>query len=308
MKSTRPLDLGGSLFSVGDIYPRLKSFYSGLKQAGLSGRQLFFAKVDVQACFDTVPQQSLIEVITALISAESYHINQHAEVKQPEPAPPGQNTIGPKSKIKFDGYARPGNLLPSQHCHDPIAMSDDQGTTVAVGPLGQQSYRKQKILSLLKEHVEYNVVKIGKKYYRQKNGIPQGSVLSSLLCSFFYGKLEKEVLGFLRRPDTILLRLIDDFLLITTERAVAEKFLDTMHQGVPDYGISVKAQKSLVNFDYRVGSYQIPQCEGSSFPYCGLCIDTVTFNLKRDAERKSKMGKRTQSHLIYLSDDLSSCL
>jgi telomerase reverse transcriptase len=282
------------LFSVGDIYPRLRSFATGLKQAGRSGRQLFFAKVDVQACFDTVPQHSLIEVITALMSAESYHIHQHAEVKQPEPAPPGQNTIGPKPKIKFDGYARPADLLPNRHCQDAIAISGDQGTTVAVGPLGQQSHRKHKILSLLKEHVEYNVIKIGKKYYRQKNGIPQGSILSSLLCNFFYGKLEKEVLGFVGRPDTILLRLIDDFLLITTERPLAERFLDTMHQGVPDYGISVKAQKSLVNFDYCVNSYQIPQCEGSSFPYCGMSIDTTTLNLKRDAERKSKLGKRTQ--------------
>jgi telomerase reverse transcriptase len=293
MKSTHTQDLGGSLFSVGDIYPKLKNFAAGLNQAGLSGCHLFFAKVDVQACFDTVPQKHLIEVVTALISAESYRIQQHAEVKPPEPAPPGQYAVGPKSKIKYDGYARPEDQVPYEQRHDPANIIGNQGTTVAVGPLGQQSHRKHKILALLKEHVEYNVVKIGKKYYRQKNGIPQGSVLSSLLCNFFYGKLEKDILQFTRRPDTILLRLIDDFLLITTERTLAEKFLNIMHRGVPDYGISVKAQKSLVNFDCNVEDYHILRSEGSSFPYCGLSIDTTTLDLQQDAERKSKMSKTT---------------
>jgi telomerase reverse transcriptase len=38
---------------------------------------------------------------------------------------------------------------------------------------------------------ELYAVKMGPDYYRQMVGIPQGSVLSSLLCSFFYGDLEK---------------------------------------------------------------------------------------------------------------------
>lgn len=33
---------------------------------------------------------------------------------------------------------------------------------------------------------------IGNEYYRQVVGIPQGSVLSAILCSFFYGDLERK--------------------------------------------------------------------------------------------------------------------
>ena len=33
------------------------------------------------------------------------------------------------------------------------------------------------------------------RYYRQVVGIPQGSVLSSLLCSYCYGDLETRKLG-----------------------------------------------------------------------------------------------------------------
>jgi hypothetical protein len=35
----------------------------------------------------------------------------------------------------------------------------------------------------------------GQKYYLQKEGIPQGSVLSSLLCSLYYGYIELNYLA-----------------------------------------------------------------------------------------------------------------
>lgn len=45
--------------------------------------------------------------------------------------------------------------------------------------------------------------KIGKDYFRQVVGIPQGSVLSTLLCSFFYGDLERRHLKFTEDSDCV---------------------------------------------------------------------------------------------------------
>ena len=79
-------------------------------------------------------------------------------------------------------------------------------------------------------------------------GIPQGSVLSSLLCSIFYADLERTRLNFTQDPMSVcasflslnsrviyrqlLLRLIDDYLFITTDQAKARKFLDLMIKGL----------------------------------------------------------------------------
>jgi telomerase reverse transcriptase len=49
---------------------------------------------------------------------------------------------------------------------------------------------KIQMLKLIKEHITENVIKvnkninqkIGSRFYRQKVGIPQGSVLSTILC------------------------------------------------------------------------------------------------------------------------------
>jgi len=46
-------------------------------------------------------------------------------------------------------------------------------------------------------------LQIGDQYFRQKTGIPQGSKISSLLCSFFYSLLEAEHLSWTRRPGTV---------------------------------------------------------------------------------------------------------
>ena len=76
------------------------------------------------------------------------------------------------------------------------------------------------MIELLEQHITDNIVKvspcvarhlclcsqprqIGNDYYRQVVGIPQGSILSTLLCSFFYGDLERSQLKFTEDPHTV---------------------------------------------------------------------------------------------------------
>src|SRR5437016_3414928 len=79
---------------------------------------------------------------------------------------------------------------------------------------------------------------MGKTFYRQKVGIPQGSVVSTVLCNMFYAHLEKKKLPFLQDADGLLLRLIDDFLFITMNRDHAKQFLQLMNDGTMILGFS----------------------------------------------------------------------
>lgn len=112
---------------------------------------------------------------------------------------------------------------------------------------------KAGLLALLREHVLGNYVKAGGQFYRQACGIAQGSVLSSMLCSYFYGDLEKKVL----RIDAdssgldLMMRQIDDFLMITTDREAATRFLRTMFEGVEAYGCEISRGKTKTNFEPR---------------------------------------------------------
>ena len=291
-KAHQPHRLGSALFSVGDLYPRLKAFRSRLEKNNQVRNSLYFAKVDVQSCFDTIPQQRVVELIEQLSSEEEYNIARHAEIRPCESRGYSDGAWGAsKPTKKFVASARAvDDFTPFDKTLDQ-RFARGKKDTVFVDAVVQTCQEKVKLLHLLKEHVQRNIVKIGKKFFRQKQGIPQGSVLSSLLCNFFYAEFEREYLGFLNPTQSILLRLIDDFLLITTDKVHAIRFLEIMHDGNEEYGIHVKSEKSLVNFACKVKGIRIPALTRStSFPYCGTKIDTVTLDLTKDRDRRIDTG------------------
>ncbi|MCJ1405445.1 hypothetical protein MMC11_008673 [Xylographa trunciseda] len=287
-KSRQADRLGSALFCVGDLYPRLKAFRAQLL-AGNKGQDfLHFVKVDVQSCFDTIPQRQVVMLMEKLCQENEYRIARHAEIK-PSGTHDYQSQKHMKSRPtrKFVANARPGQDYRSfRELLDENPERIKKGT-IFVDTVVQSLLERDTLLDLLGEHVEHNVVKIGKKFFRQKQGIPQGSVLSSLLCNFFYGEFERECLDFLEKSESLLLRLIDDFLLITTNRSHAMKFIQIMHEGNEKYGVNVRVDKSLTNFESTINAVSLPCLKSESrFPYCGTMIDVVTLEIKKDRGRR----------------------
>ena len=70
---------------------------------------------------------------------------------------------------------------------------------------------------------------IGKKFYRQQIGISQGSILSTMLCNSYYGDMERKYLQ--AQEDELLMRQVDDFLLVTPYLEHAKDFLKFMKKG-----------------------------------------------------------------------------
>lgn len=298
-KLKQPDQLGSALFSVGDIYPKLKNFKTRLQSLGKETDPLFFAKVDVQSCFDTIPQRRVVRLMEQLASEDEYRIARHAELK-----PSAHHTqttslaSAPKPARKFLATARSATDFTVFDQVLKTGPAVGKKNVIFVDSVVQTFQDREKLLDLLEEHVERNVVKIGKKFFRQKEGIPQGSVLSTLLCSFFYADLERECLGFLDDQSGVLLRLVDDFLLITVDKGQAERFLGIMHGGSEKYGVKVNAGKSLVNFETKVGGVRIPRLKGGTrFPYCGNLIDTKTLEITKDRDRRKGTGMHWSSLL-----------
>ena len=294
-KRKQPALVGSALFSVGDMYSRLKSFAQKRQEGGFMERRFYFVKADAKSCFDTIPQRKLVQVMEHIASEDEYRIARHAEIKASDFCIfRHASTIKSKPTRKFVSIARAGTDFPD---FDEIIGEGPARVwknTVFVDSIVRISQRKRKVLDLLKDHVERNIVKIGKKFFRQKKGIPQGSVLSSLLCNYFYAQLEEENLGFLEKSESVLMRLIDDFLLITTNKAHARQFLQIMHDGVQDYGVEVNPAKSLANFEIVINGHRVPTLDdGAAFPYCGNMINTKTLEITKDRNRRKATGIRS---------------
>lgn len=288
-RQQNPTKLGSTLLSVGDMHHRLKAFKKELSsQFGQSKLpSMYFVKLDIQACFDTIPQKKLLDLITDLVSEPSYHMSKHVELSLPFS---GVQNVKPSRR--FISRAAPS----TKRQHLPEFINNwslkRKANTVYVDSVAQKDQDSESLLDLLDEHVRSNLVKMGQKYFRQRSGIPQGSVLSSLLCNFFYAELERNVLGFIDPKESMLLRLVDDFLLITTKADVAMQFVEVMIPGQPSYGVRVNPTKSMSNFSAAVDGIFLPRLEGSAlFPYCGTLISTQTLEIHRDQDRLLESGE-----------------
>eukprot|EP01031_Cornospumella_fuschlensis_P030290 gene30290-36601_t len=140
-------------------------------------------------------------------------------------------------------------------------------------------------------------------YYNQVQGIPQGSVLSALLCTFYYGYIEHKVFGrFLpannedeltgesakcgdRRSMTTgdhseegdplgiisgkscLLRCIDDYLMISTDPSYVLHFLSSVFTTFAmDYNVHVNMSKVKANFEITLASHPASSQVTEAYP------------------------------------------
>ncbi|KAG6001439.1 hypothetical protein E4U21_004328 [Claviceps maximensis] len=285
-KDANPQRLGSTLFSVNDMYTRLKGFKQTLEAMATTTmtKKLYFAKLDVQSAFDTIPQANLLQLMRSIPSQKKYTITKHAEVW------PGEHTnVGPRSVASRAMRRWRALVLP--HGQDAIftarlqnGLATKRRDTVFIDGVAQKSHDTSALLHLMTDHIQRNLVKFGKKYYRQKRGIPQGSVLSSFLCNYFYADLERKHLGFLSESDCLLMRLTDDFLLITLDRGKAVKFVETMHRGLPDYGVQVSPHKTVLNFPMSLQGEALQMTASGAFPYCGTCINDATLEITKDRQ------------------------
>ncbi|KXH63750.1 telomerase reverse transcriptase [Colletotrichum salicis] len=301
---SNPSRLGSSMFSVGDLYHRLNAFSA---RFGNHRPVFYFAKVDVQSAFDTIPQEAVIRLMDSIPSQEQYIIKKHVEVKAGLLDSRHQKNAISKVTRRWHSIAvtRDDTTDFSQLVEKRLGIN--RKNTVFVGNTTRKELETEALMDLMASHIKQNIVKVGKKFYRQKKGIPQGSVLSSALCNYFYADLEAQHLSFLSEEgeddegDCLLLRLIDDFLLITTDQAKARRFVRVMHGGLPEYGVTVSPNKTLVNFDMEFDGTKVARLpEEGRFPYCGLGIDCDTLDIVKDRGHvKDTDAFKIQSHLMF---------
>ncbi|SPO40058.1 uncharacterized protein PSFLO_05540 [Pseudozyma flocculosa] len=291
--------LGASVFGPNEIYVQLKRFRQELEKtpgqrlAKGAKRRLYFVKCDVKCAFDSIDQDRLVEIIQDILSEkDGYLIHRFAKVM---PSSSSSSAAGASTKRAFVKLAQPDS---SQRLFIDLAaeLAAALHHVVFVDSVVYRHEERSRILNLLRQHVMGNLVKISGDFYRQKVGIPQGSSLSTMLCSFFYAHLERTKLGFVRERGSLLMRYTDDFLFVTTSKRKAKTFYSVMHDGHEEYGCFIAKEKTLVNFDLRQkdegGKPLVERCTGRGFPWCGVLLDTSTLAVEPDLERYRNIDMR----------------
>ncbi|KAK4493168.1 hypothetical protein RD792_017974 [Penstemon davidsonii] len=285
-QTKEPDKLGSSVFDYNDVYRKLVPFLFLLKNGSTTMPGVFIVVSDVKKAFDSINQEKLLSVMKDVIQEDEYTIDKIIQVIQTKGSlkvhhhltlAHQNNNIAESSKIRlqFPAYSLSGILVKQ-------ALS--------------RIIRNEELHMILKEHITRNVVQLHNNFYLQNVGIPQGSVLSTLLCSYYYDHMERNVVfPYLRKAfkglDThgpsasgcknakgllvdaskhLLLRFIDDFLFISTSKEQASMFFSRLERGVRDYNCYMNEDKYGLNFkmNHEEGRH-------SSRLYCGK--DSVSF-------------------------------
>ncbi|XP_068702144.1 telomerase reverse transcriptase-like [Montipora foliosa] len=277
-KGRNPDSLRTTLFGSDDLYQVLKPFAERVRKSS-DLRPLYFVHVDVRHCYESIPHQKLFDIMKEVLEEEEYLIRRFWLLKM--------------SAGKVHREFRKHTSTADDCCSFPdffrsLVAAWRLKHVIAVDLVWYLIEEKEKLVELLREHIFNNVVRIGNKYYQQIRGIAQGSILSTLLCGYFYSDMEKTQLTEITQDsDSLLLRWVDDFLLITPQSALAVKFLDVMNAGIPEYGCCINPDKTMVNFDAATADgKQVKRIsQGDRFPWCGYLLDTVTLEVRSDLSR-----------------------
>lgn len=307
--------LASSMMSNFEVHQKLSDFKARLQSIhALSGfgnlPKIYFVKTDVISAFDEIRQEKLMNILAQdVLSLQRYLAVVISKIRVEKE----------KSRMTLlRNFVSQGDPIPS--FEEMLRRQSTQVcNSILVKNRDMEFVDKVQLLQLLSEHISRHLIKFNGKYYVQRRGIPQGSTLSSLLCSIYFACLEKTHLSRFvddldpnttenddlqeKRPThaSILLRWIDDFLYITTDRNKAVSFFNKMTAGFEDFGTRCNPEKSVVNFELKHGDlnisnvssqapiltqqHQNDECIGNSaldeIVWCGWSINTKTLEIRR---------------------------
>ncbi|XP_051520034.1 telomerase reverse transcriptase isoform X1 [Myxocyprinus asiaticus] len=226
-------------------------------QQKCSPRPLYFVKVDVSGAYDSLPHAKLVEVLDEVLS----------------PFKQRSFFLRQYARVWYD----PNQGLRKQFCTKHSS-----------------EVRGQDVFQFFQKMLSSFIIQHEKKMFRQVCGIPQGSSVSALLCNLCYGHMENSLLKDVTKGGC-LMRLVDDFLLITPHLSKATEFLTMLMSGVPEYGCKINPQKVAVNFPVcdewlNCGVTVFPSC--CLFPWCGLMLDTHRLDIYKDYSRYDGLSLR----------------
>lgn len=315
---TNSITKTASVMSFIEIHQRLLGYLERIHENEHKG-PFYMVSVDIAGCFDSIPHNLLLQSIKKIIKSDSYtcikYVNLHKSMGE--------------IRRKFIRKVKRGIHFASNAC------VDFDGNGIFIDQIIHDHEYRHEMIQMLEIHIKQHFVQFSDivneepksnktTIYHQKMGIPQGSILSSLLCSIFYDNMDLECLSeWIFDDDILLLRYIDDFLCISTDMIKVHRFLEYMKQGIPKFNCFINPNKIRTSF--------LPEDNSDLFQWCGLWIDKKCLNIRSNDKclheiahpssitvyygrhpyqiliQRSKYYLKSRLNYIYLDEKLNSC-
>ena len=178
------------------------------------------------------------------------------------------------------------------------SLSESHHNAIISDGVVYPSMSRDELLKILRQHLFQHAVRMPEEsrrkrkrsatsdlLYTQVRGIPQGSALSPLLCNLYYGHVEKDTFGSCEQLEllsltdlsTLIVRVMDDYLIISTRKQAVTHFLQRAHTCFKPFGGGFNPSKTKVNFDIALDvegrQVTLPRISGPEVCWCGFNIN-----------------------------------
>ncbi|XP_071311551.1 telomerase reverse transcriptase [Agelaius tricolor] len=266
--------IGSSVFGKDDIYRIWKQFVTKILESGGEIPHFYCVKADVSRAYDSIPHNKLVEVISRVLKPEKrtvYCIRRYAVIM-----------ITPSGRAKRLYKRHVSTFKDFMPDMKQFVSQLQENASLQNAIVVEQSLTfyetSSSLFNFFLQMIHNSILEIRNRYYLQCCGIPQGSILSTLLCSLFYGDMENKWLSGIKQ-DGVLIRLIDDFLLLTPHLMKARTFLSytcTSIRSSLSFNSSITAGK---NMKYKLSAVLKLKCHSLFLDLQINSLRTVLINI-----------------------------
>lgn len=294
---------GAGLMGLHHFHSKYRQFMCQWKENVQDDKPLYFGSVDILHCYDNIQQEHLLGIVENILQEDEYVIQKYSVLHPTD----GDRVRHRRCKDvsppeEMEPFGETVRVLDAKH-KDCVFV--DGVHSVAIS--------KRQVVDQVREHLTSHLVvtkgRYGKRYLLQSQGIPQGSILSSLLCIFYYGNVEQRLqLPF--SDDALLARMVDDFLMVTTDLSKLQCFFAKMHHGDPALGVTINQEKTCSSITVEILTVDddtevkiIPSSSCRLFPWCGMLFDSSTGEVRNDYSRFAAIKGRDSLTVQLVSQE-----
>ncbi|SMN22236.1 similar to Saccharomyces cerevisiae YLR318W EST2 Reverse transcriptase subunit of the telomerase holoenzyme [Maudiozyma saulgeensis] len=212
------------IFSTMQIAGALEIFKTRLIKRYGTLPVLHFMKFDIESCYDSIPRRKLLYVLKQLLKKEEDGFFVRSKGR-----------LNPHSGV-FSTY----DVVNGIDYRGPHSVALDKGWAKYLSP--------HDVTTVVEDEIFKTVVWIKNKCYLRKDGLFQGSSLSGLLVDILYDDMLLHYSEFhcIKKEETLILRLADDFLIISNCGRQIESIKQLAFNGFEEYNAKVNVDKIII--------------------------------------------------------------
>lgn len=278
--------------------------------------------MDIEKCYDSVDSRKLVEFLrrTDLLDKEYYVLSCITLKRRNNIIVEGQTAKLPLKthfRHRFHKLCVDAGQFPSLSEVTGVENDFNFKRSLLIECEMRKKLLKKIILPPLEHIIQNNYITFNKSQFKQLKGIPQGMCLSYILSSFYYSCLEEQALGFLKQEKTLsdgtpeincVMRLTDDYLLITNQKPNALLFIERLIGLSLSNKFRFNMKKLKANFDINVAKigYSIEKAKAdakaAALAAKGEKVEAQNVVFNKDFDQVQNDGER-MFHWIGISID-----